>query len=200
MGRYTGPKHRLARKEGVNLLDKTSQSLMRRLNIPPGIHGKKRKRRLSEFGLQLREKQKAKTVYGLMEKQFKRLVHNVRRQKGDTKELILSALETRLDSLIYRLGFAKTRFMARQLVTHGHILVNGKRVSIPSYQVKVDDVLSLSPKMQNNPKIVEILANEAESLPFLEKKGTVGKLVRYPQSSDLQVPFDMQLIIEYYSR
>ncbi|OGH03053.1 MAG: 30S ribosomal protein S4 [Candidatus Levybacteria bacterium RIFCSPHIGHO2_01_FULL_37_17] len=200
MGRYTGPKHRLARKEGVNLLDKTSQSLMRRLNIPPGIHGKKRKRRLSEFGLQLREKQKAKTVYGLMEKQFKRLVHNVRRQKGDTKELILSALETRLDSLVYRLGFAKTRFMARQLVTHGHILVNGKRVSIPSYQVKVDDVLSLSPKMQNNPKIVEILANEAESLPFLEKKGTVGKLVRYPQSSDLQVPFDMQLIIEYYSR
>ena len=131
MGRYTGPKHRLARKEGVNLLDKTSQSLMRRLNIPPGIHGKKRKRRLSEFGLQLREKQKAKTVYGLMEKQFKRLVHNVRRQKGDTKELILSALETRLDSLVYRLGFAK-KFDFRV----GHL----RRYSVSSIKKAIEGV------------------------------------------------------------
>jgi small subunit ribosomal protein S4 len=200
MARYTGPKHKLARREGTNLLDKTSQSLMRRLNIPPGVHGKKRKRRLSEYGLQLREKQKAKTVYGLMEKQFKTLVNNVRKQRGDTKELILANLETRLDNLVYRLGFARSRFQARQLVSHGHILVNGKRVTIPSFQVKIDDVVSLSSKIQSNSRLTEILAEENNTLPYLERKGPAGKLVRLPKTSDLQVPFDTQLIIEYYSR
>lgn len=200
MARYTGPKHKLARREGTNLLDKTSQSLMRRLNIPPGVHGKKRKRRLSEYGLQLREKQKAKTVYGLMEKQFKTLVNDVRRQRGDTKELILANLETRLDNLVYRLGFAKTRFQARQLVSHGHVHVNGKKVTIPSFKVKIDDVISLSSKMQANPKLAEVLAEENDPLPYLERKGAAGKLVRLPKTSDLQVPFDTQLIIEYYSR
>lgn len=200
MARYTGPKHKLARREGVNLLDKPSQSLLRRMNITPGIHGKKRKRRLSEYGLQLREKQKAKTVYGILEKQFKNMVQTVRRQKGDTKEMILSNLETRLDNLVYRLGFAKTRFHARQLVSHGHILVNGKRVSIPSYKVKVDDVISLSTKIQENVQIKELFKEESEVLPFLERKGIVGKLTRLPKTEDLQVPFDMQLIIEYYSR
>ena len=200
MARYTGPKHRLARKEGVNLLDKSSQSLMRRLNTPPGVHGKKRKKRLSEYGLQLREKQKAKTTYGLLEKQFKKLVQTVRGKKGDTKELIISLLETRLDNVTYRLGFAKSRYMSRQLVSHGHILVNGKKLSIPSYQVKVDDIISLSPKMQKNPKILEILEEKQEVLPFLKKQGISGKLERMPKKEDLQVPFDLQLIIEYYSR
>jgi small subunit ribosomal protein S4 len=167
MGRYTGPKHRLARKEGVNLLDKSSQSLMRRLNTPPGIHGKKRKRRLSEYGLQLREKQKAKTTYGLLEKQFKKVVHTVQKEKGDTKELIVSFLETRLDNLVYRLGFAKTRYMARQFVSHGHVLVNGKKLSIPSYQAKVNDVISLSEKVQKNPVVMELADDEeAVILPF----------------------------------
>lgn len=200
MARYTGPKHRLARKEGVNLLDKSSQSLIRRLNIPPGVHGKKRKRRASEYGLQLREKQKAKTTYGLLEKQFKRVVQTVQGKKGDTKELIISLLETRLDNVVYRLGFAKTRYMSRQFVSHGHILVNGKKVTIPSYQVRVDEVVSLSPKMQKNPKVLEILKEKEEVLPFLKKQGIAGKLVRMPKKEDLQVPFDLQLIIEYYSR
>lgn len=200
MARYTGPKHKLARREGVNLLDKQSQSLLRRLNIPPGIHGKKRKKRLSEYGQQLREKQKAKVTYGLMEKQFKGIVQAVRKKKGDTKELIVSLLETRLDNVVYRLGFAKTRFMARQLVSHGHIFVNGKKLTIPSYQVKVDDVISLSPKMQKNPKILELMEEKQEVLPFLKKQGTLGKLERMPKKEDLQVPFDLQLIIEYYSR
>jgi small subunit ribosomal protein S4 len=200
MARYTGPKHRLARKEGVNLLDKTSQTLTRRLNTPPGVHGKKRKKRLSEFGLQLREKQKAKTTYGLMEKQFKNLVQAVQVKRGDTKELIVSALETRLDNLVYRLGFAKTRFMSRQIVSHGHVLVNGKRLNIPSYAVKVDDVISLSTKMQGNKIVLETNEEKTEILPFLNKKGLLGKLVRLPKLEDLQVPFDLQLIIEYYSR
>ena len=200
VARYTGPKHRLARREGVNLLDKSSQSLMRRLNTPPGIHGKKRKRRLSEYGLQLREKQKAKVTYGLLEKQFKKLVQTVQKKKGDTKELIISSLETRLDNIVYRLGFAKTRFMARQLVSHGHILVNSKRLNIPSYSVKVNDVISLSTNMQKNPQVLELFKQDLQVLPFLDKKGTLGKLTRMPKNEDLQVLFDLQLIIEYYSR
>jgi small subunit ribosomal protein S4 len=201
MARYTGPKHRLARKEGVNLLDKSSQSLMRRLATPPGIHGKKRKRRLSEYGLQLREKQKAKTTYGLLEKQFKKVVHTVQKEKGDTKELIVAFLETRLDNLVYRLGFAKTRYMSRQFVSHGHILVNGKKLSIPSYQVKVNDVILLSEKLQKNPVVMELAQEEEYTvLPFLKKQGFMGKLERMPKLEDVQVPFDLQLIIEYYSR
>ena len=200
MARYTGPKHRLARKEGVNLLDKQSQTLLRRLNIPPGIHGKKRKRRLSEYGLQLREKQKAKTTYGLLEKQFKKIVFSVQKKKGDTKELIISMLETRLDNVVYRLGFAKTRYMSRQLVSHGHVLVNGKKLTIPSYEVKIDDVISLSPKLHANPQVLALVKEELEPLPFLQRKAFSGKLIRMPKKEDMQGPFDLQLIIEYYSR
>lgn len=201
MARYTGPKHRLARREGVNVLDKTSQSLQRRLNVPPGIHGRKRKRRLSEYGTQLREKQKAKVTYGLLEKQFKNLVQTVRKKKGETGEMILSLLETRLDNLVYRLGFAKSRTMARQFVSHGHVLVNDKKINIPSYQVKVDDVISISTKIQKNPQVIELLSDkELKILPFLKKQGVSGKLVRMPKKDDLEVPFDLQLIIEYYSR
>ncbi len=200
MARYTGPKHRLLRKEGVNLLDKTSQSLVRRLNTPPGIHGKKRKKRLSEYGLQLREKQKAKTTYGLLEKQFKKIVQTVQGKTGDTKELIMSLLETRLDNVVYRLGLAKTRYMSRQLVSHGHVFVNGEKLNIPSYQVKVGDVITLSPKMQKNSRILELVEENEVTLPFLKKQGLSGKLERMPKMEDIQVPFDLQLIVEYYSR
>lgn len=200
MARYTGPKHKLARREGVNLLDKTSNSLQRRLNVPPGVHGKKGKRRPSEFGSQLREKQKAKAIYGLLEKQFSRMVASVEKQKGDSGELLLSLLETRLDNVVYRLGFAKTRFMARQIVSHGHVLVNGKKLTIPSYQVKINDVVTISDKIQKNPDIALILEAKPEVLPFLERKGIAGKLTRMPKRDDVQVPFNTQPIIEYYSR
>ncbi len=201
MARYTGPKHKLARREGVNILDKTSQSLQRRLNVPPGIHGRKRKRRLSEYGTQLREKQKAKATYGLLEKQFKKLVQTVQKRKGETGEMIVSLLETRLDNLVYRLGFARSRTMARQFVSHGHIFVNGKKVNIPSYEVKVDDVISISTTIQKNPQVIELLNDkEIKILPFIKKEGVSGKLVRMPKKEDLEVPFDLQLIIEYYSR
>jgi small subunit ribosomal protein S4 len=200
MARYTGPKHKIARREGVNLLDKTSASLQRRLNIPPGVHGRKRKRRLSEYGLQLREKQKAKAIYGMLEKQFRRLVDTVSRQKGDTEELLLSLLETRLDNVVYRLGFAKTRYMSRQMVTHGHVKVNGKKMSIPSYQVKEKDVIGVSDKMQKNPDIMKLMSEEQNILPFLSKDGNQGKLVRLPKREDIEVPFNTRQIIEYYSR
>lgn len=200
MARYTGPKHKLARREGVNILDKMSGTLQRRLNVPPGVHGKKGKRRLSEFGQQLREKQKAKAMYGVLEKQFSRLVKTVERQKGDTAEMLLSLLETRLDNVVYRLSFAKTRFMARQIVSHGHVQVNGKRMTTPSYQVKENDVVSISDKIQKNPDIAILLKEKVEVLSFLERQGTLGKLIRMPKREDIEVPFNTQQIIEYYSR
>jgi small subunit ribosomal protein S4 len=201
MARYTGPKHKLARREGVNILDKQSASLQRRLNIPPGQHGRKRKKRLSEYGAQLREKQKAKTTYGILEKQFKNLVKRVTKKKGETGEMLLALLETREDNIVYRLGFAKTRAHARQLVSHGHVFVNGKRVNIPSYQVKVDDVISIAPTFLDNPQVLEALREkDKQILPFLKKEGMSGKLVRIPKRADVEILFDLQPIIEYYSR
>jgi len=200
MARYIGPKHKLARREGINILDKTSQTLQRRLTIPPGIHGVKRKKKLSEFGTQLREKQKAKEVYGILERKFRNMVAHVQKQKGDTGELLLSLLESRLDNIIYRLGFAKTRFMARQFVTHGHVVVNGKKITIPSYQVKASDTLTLGARIQKNPEVVKLLSEEKELLPFIERKAAVGRLIRMPKKEDVETPFDVQLIIEYYSR
>jgi len=200
MGRYTGPKHKLARREGINILEKTSNSLMRRLNVPPGVHSKRGRRRLSEYGLQLREKQKAKVMYGVYERQFKTLVETVSRQKGDTEELLLSSLERRLDNIIYRLGLAKSRMMARQSVTHGHVLVNDKKMTIPSYGVQEGDIITLDKTMLANPDVIKNLAEKTEMVPFLEKEGTVGKLKRLPKAGDFSVPFNTRQIVEYYSR
>lgn len=202
MARYTGPKHKIARREGVNILEKESASLQRRLNVPPGgIHGRKMKRRLSEYGQQLREKQKAKAIYGLLEKQFSNLVKMVGRKKGETGEMLISLLETRLDNIIFRLGFAKTRAQARQMVGHGHVFVNSKKLNIPSYQVTLDDVVSLAPQAQKNIQVLKLLEDKDKIIiPFLKRQGTSGKLIRMPKKDDVQTPFDLQLIIEYYSR
>jgi small subunit ribosomal protein S4 len=200
MARYTGPKHRLVRKEGVNILDKSSASLQRRLNIPPGQHARKRKKRLSEYGEQLREKQKAKATYGILEKQFKKMFKYAESQKSETGELLVSLLETRLDNIVYRVGFSRSRAGARQLVNHGHVFVNGKKVSIPSYQVKEDDIITVSAKSQKNPLILQAMEEKSEFVPYVTRKGASGKLLRMPKKEDLEVPFNTQLIIEYYSR
>ena len=200
MARYTGPKHKLARREGVNILDKQSASLQRRLTVPPGVHGKKGKRRPSEYGTQLREKQKAKAMYGLLEKQFSKLVSTVEKQKGDTGELLLSLLETRLDNMVYRLGFAKTRFQSRQFVSHGHVLVDGKKLTIPSYQVQVGETVTIDSKIQSTPDLVKLFEENNDVLSYVEKKGSVGRLKRMPKKEDIEVPFNTQQIIEYYSR
>ncbi len=202
MARYTGPKHKIARREGVNILEKESASLQRRLNVPPGgVSGRKMKKRLSEYGQQLREKQKAKAIYGLLEKQFGNLVKMLGRKKGDTGEMLISLLETRLDNVVFRLGFAKTRTHARQMVGHGHVLVNNKKLNIPSYKVKLDDIISLTPQAQKNVQVLSLLEEKDKVIiPFLKRQGLVGKLVRMPKKDDVQVPFDLQLIIEYYSR
>lgn len=200
MARYTGSKHKLARREGVNVLDKTSASLQRRLNIPPGQHARKRKKRLSEYGQQLREKQKAKAAYGLLEKQFKKLFRLVESQKSETGELLVAFLETRLDNVVYRLGFSRSRAGARQLVSHGHVFVNEKKVNIPSYQVKAEDIISIDPKSLKNPLVIQAMEEKKEFVPYIKREGALGKLIRMPKKDDLEVPFDTQLIIEYYSR
>jgi small subunit ribosomal protein S4 len=148
----------------------------------------------------LRQKQIAKVTYGLYEKQFKKLVNKATEHKGDTEELLLSFLERRLDNIVYRLGLAKSRMMARQIVTHGHVLVNSKKMTIPSYETQQDDVISLDTKIQKNPDVIKIIEETTEVLGFLEKKGPVGKLKRMPKSEDIQTTFNTRQIIEYYSR
>ncbi len=200
MARYTGPKHKIVRREGTNVLDKTSASLQRRMNIPPGQHGRKRKRRLSEYGEQLREKQKAKATYGLLEKQFKKLFKYAENQKAETGEVLISLLETRLDNAVYRMGFARSRNGARQLVSHGHVLVNSNKVNIPSYQLKSDDTIEIDAKSQKNPLVLQAMEESTEFVPYVMREGATGKILRTPKKDDLEVPFDTQLIIEYYSR
>ena len=202
MARYTGPKHRLARREGANIFEKQSASLSRRLNIPPGVHGPKgTRRKQSEYGLQLREKQKAKRSYGVSEKQFSNYVKLATRVKGKTGETLLQLLETRLDNLVYRLGLVPSRNMARQLVSHGHVLVNGKMVNIPSYQVKVGDVIALAGKAIEIPAVKKSLEKAEQKLAdYLERKATVGKLVKIPNRDEIKIEVEEQLIVEYYSR
>lgn len=198
MARYTKSKHKLARREGVNIFDKSSASLERRLNVIPGIHGKKRGRKLSEYGVQLREKQKLKRTYGLTEKQFKRYVLSAQKSKENTIELLVQGLESRLDNIVYRFGFGKSRAQARQMVSHRHILVNDSKINIPSYKISEGDKITVSPKFEVAPK--EEDENEANVPEFLSKKDKAGKVVRLPSLSDVANPVDYQLVIEFYSR
>ncbi|MEK7521239.1 MAG: 30S ribosomal protein S4 [Patescibacteria group bacterium] len=191
--RYTGPKDRLSRREGVDLFGK-GQSF-RRLNIPPGVHGPKGTGKVSEYAKQLREKQKAKRIYGVTEKQFKTYVDKSQKEKNLTQ-----LLERRLDNVVYRLGFAPSRPAARQLVSHKHILVNDKPVNIPSYMVKVGDVVVLDTKSQNIPEVKKSLGKNAEVTPWLEREAVLGKVKRLPSREDVQEPFSEQEIIEFYSR
>jgi len=202
MARYTGPKHKLARREGVNILGKASQSLERRINVLPGSLGRRgRRNRPSEYGIQLREKQKLKRIYGLLEKQFRKSVQEAERSSENTEEVLVQLLETRLDNVIYRLGFAPSRNMARQMVSHGHIKVNGKRLNIPSYKVKVGEKVSIADKFisnEINKKMIE--DNSMEVLPYLKKDKMTGELIRMPKSEEIANPVEYQLVIEFYSR
>lgn len=202
MARYTGPKHRLARREGFNVLDKISTSLERRLNVPPGQHGPKgSRRRLSEFGHQLREKQKVKRIYGVLERQFAKYMGEAQKKKGETGTVLLTLLERRLDNVMYRLRLAKTRRFARQLVGHGHVLVNNRKVTIPSYQVRPGEVITLSQKAMNMPTVKISLEDKDISLPnWLSRKGPVGRIEELPVRDDAETSINEQLIVEYYSR
>lgn len=206
MARYTGPKNRLARRESIELGLKTvgsksHASLLKRLNVPPGMHGAKGRRKMSDFGTQLREKQKVKRMYGVLERQFRKSFERAKKWKGNTGEKLLEFMERRLDNVIYRMGFAPTRGLSRQLVTHGHVLVNGKKMTIPSYLVQADAVITLKQKAMEIPAVKKILDDKTFHTPeWIERKGPVGKIVRLPLRSDIGEDTNEQLIVEHYSR
>lgn len=204
MARYTGPKVRLMRKEGVDLGLKSASKLSatKRINTPPGVHGPKGKGKLSSYGIQLREKQKVKVIYGMLEKQLVRFYGMAAKSKGNTGIKFLELLERRLDNAVYKLGFAPTRASARQLVNHGHVKINDKRVSIPSYIVETGEVISLNDKALEMPVVKETLnLTKDSSMPeWLEKKGAVGKIAGLPIRDDSPSIINESLIVEYYSR
>jgi small subunit ribosomal protein S4 len=206
MARYLGGRNRLARREGVDLGLKTigssaHASLLRRIKILPGQHGQKGGRKLSDYGKQLREKQKVKRIYGVLEKQFRRYFERASREKGNTGEVLLSLLERRLDNVIYRLGIAPTRNASRQFVAHGHILVDDKKVNIPSFLVEKDMVILPKKKILEIPAVKKLLEEKNLKIPsWLKREGPVGKILRSPQRLDITDDIDEQLIIEYYSR
>ena len=198
MARYKGPKDRLSRREGYDLFGKGTK--LTRLTVPPGVHGPKGARKSSQYGQQLREKQKVKRMYGLLEKQFKKYVQTAFKAKGNTGDALLSLLERRLDNVVYRLGFAPTRPSARQLVSHKHVLVNGKTVNIASYQVKISDTISIKTKAAEIPAIKKSLQEDGKIPSWLKKKALVGKVERLPRAEDVAEPISTQDIVEFYSR
>jgi small subunit ribosomal protein S4 len=199
MARYTGPKDRLSRREGFDLFGKGAK--LTRLTVPPGVHGPKGLRNPSQYGKQLREKQKVKRLYGVLEKQFRKYLKEALKTKGNTGEMLLRLLERRLDNVIFRLGFAPTRPAARQLVSHRQVMVNGKRVNIPSYQVVPGETVSLGTKAISNPVVKKMLEDEKYKTPeWLKRKAAVGMVERLPKSEDLTEPISVQDIIEFYSR
>ena len=211
MARYTGPKFRLDRREGANLFLKGKRSssgkhpIDKKGAVPPGQHGgggKKFRKKVSEYGLQLREKQKVKRIYGILERQFRRYWREAAKKKGATGELLLQSLETRLDNVIYRLGLANSRSQARQVVNHGHVLVNEKKVDIPSFNLKVGDIVSLSTKAQGFPLVKEAVEYKKpeELVSWLERKGLVGRVKTLPSRDEIGADIKEQLIVEFYSR
>ena len=202
MARYTGPKNKLARQVGEDLGLKTNAlKVARRIMVRPGQHGHKGRRKLSDFGVQLKEKQKLRYIYGLQEKQLSRVYQEASKNPTATGAALLSLLERRLDNTVYRLGLAPTRAAARQLVVHGHFLVNSRKLNIPSYRVNVGDVISVKPKSTKVPILTEWIKNTDHSSPeWLTRKGPAGKVTKLPVRKDIQEAIDEQLIVEYYSR
>ena len=206
MARYTGPVCRLCRREGIKLYLKgdrcyTNKCAVERRPYAPGQHGQGR-RKLSEYGLQLREKQKVRRIYGVNEKQFRRYFAEAERQKGVTGEILMRLLERRLDNVVYRLGFAASRPQARQIVLHGHVQVNGKKVNIPSYLVDIGDEVEIREKSKNLQMFQEA-KEAARSVPQwleVDSDQLKGKVVSFPSMEDLDIPVGAHLIVELYSR
>ena len=208
MARYTGPVCRLCRREGTKLYLKgdrcyTAKCAIDRRGYAPGQHGQGRKKQ-SEYGLQLREKQKVRRIYGILETQFRNYFEKAEHQKGITGENLLRLLERRLDNVAYRLGFGGSRVEARQLVRHGHFIVNGKKVNIPSFLTKVGDVVEVAEKSRDNSRIKELAEQAARKTPpaWLEVNADQfsGKVVAIPSREDIDVPVVEHLIVELYSR
>ncbi len=202
MARYTGPKNKLSRKIGEDLGLKTNAlKTARRVTIRPGQHGAKGRRKVSDYGVQLKEKQKVKYIYGILEKQIVKLYKEATKNPTATGSALLSLLERRLDNVVYRSGMAPTRAAARQMVTHSHIKVNDRKMNIPSYQVKVGDVILIKTKGTNIPFTSEaIKENRKPNVDWIEVKGPVLKITRLPERKDVKETIDEQMIVEYYSK
>ncbi len=200
MARYTGPNNKKARRVSFSILE-NGKDIARR-PYGPGQHGQDRKRKPSNYSVQLTEKQKVRFMYGISEKQFKKLVNESGKMKGVHGENLLILLESRLDNIVYRIGFATTRRGARQLVNHGHILVNGKKVDIPSYRVKIGDVITLKETSMNHPVVLaslEAMNKRVDYISFDANKKE-ATYVRYPERSELNADINEALIVEFYSR
>ena len=200
MARYTGPNNKKARRVSFSILENGKDIAKRPYG--PGQHGKDRKRKPSNYAIQLNEKQKARFMYGISEKQFKKLVNDSAKMKGVHGENLLILLESRLDNIVYRIGFATTRRGARQLVNHGHITVNGKKVDIPSYRVKPGDVIAIKENSSDHKGIEIALANKVKRPDFInyDESKRIGTYVRYPERSKLNADINESLIVEFYSR
>jgi len=200
LARYRGPKHKLSRREGVNITGTTSPSLADKLNVPPGRIGRRR-RGAPEYEIRLRAKQRVKLQYGLLERQFRRFFKEASRMPGPTGENLLQLLERRLDNTVYRIGFARTRPMARQLVSHGHVLVNEKKVDIPSFLVKPGDVITLAPVALRMPVVQEEMQTGRRRLPsWLQMGDGGGRVIGYPRREDSDADIREDMIVEFYAR
>lgn len=201
MARYTGPKTKIARKfhEPIYGPDKNYE----RKPYAPGMHGQSRRRgKTSEYGIQLQEKQKAKYIYGILERQFRKLYAEASRRGGVTGDELMKIIESRLDNVVYRLGIARSRAQARQLVSHRHITVNGAVVNIPSYLLKEGDIVSVRERSKSLEIITDSLASRGTNYPWLEWDGNMmsGKFMNYPQRADIPENINEQLIVELYSK
>lgn len=208
MARYRGPVEKLERRFGVSLALKGERRLAGKSSLDkrpygPGQHGQKRGK-ISEYGLQLREKQKAKVMYGISERQFRSIFTEANRLDGNTGENLIRLIERRLDNVVYRMGFASTRRFARQLVTHGHILVDGKKVDIPSFFVKSGQKIEIREKSKNNPQIIRAieLTSQTGISPWVDvdKEKKFGIFTRYPEREEVVIPIEERLIVELYSK
>lgn len=206
MASYHGPKARVQRRFGEVLVPRTKyQKIVEKRGFPPGDHGKEkqfRSGRRSDFGMQLNEKQKLSFIFNVREAQMRRYFLRARRQSGNTGENLLRLLERRLDNLVYRAGFAATIWAARQIVKHGHILVDGKRVDLPSFQMNPGMVISVKENMRTNVHVLEAMESVANNLPYLtvNKAAFSATLLNLPERTDIPVPVREQLIVEYYTR
>jgi len=209
VARNLDPKCAQCRRAGVKLFLKgercnSAKCAMVKRNYPPGVHGVKGRGKLTSYGEQLAEKQKAKRIFGILEKQFKKYYHQAARMKGEAGDNLLRLLEMRLDNVVYRLGFAESRVQARQMVSHGLLEVNGKKVDISSFQVKIGDQITLRSKSQKSKlfsNIEEKLSKaQVPSWLALEAKSLSGKILDYPKKDEMESTFDPQIVIEFYSR
>ncbi|WP_438433499.1 30S ribosomal protein S4 [Gorillibacterium sp. sgz500922] len=200
MSRYTGPKFKLSRRLGISLSG-TGKELAKRA-FPPGQHGNNQRRKISGYGQQLQEKQKLRHMYGLNEKQFRNLFDKASKMKGISGENFMILLESRLDNLVYRLGLSNSRAGARQLVAHGHVTVNGKKVNIASYTVSVGDIIGLRERSRNLSAIKDALAGRHHIPQYLDfnDQAMEGKFVRLPERAELSQEIDEKQIVEFYSR